>query len=133
MTRTANAGLAMTAAFVVLLVVALLVLVDFDRAGLFGIGIGAGLGIANLVLGSWVTLRALKRGLKSAMRILLGGFFLRLLAVTALILAFQRTAAVDVVAFALTFMVFFFLYLGVEVFLVERSLNGSRRGSGRPA
>jgi len=41
----------------------------------------------------------------------------------------QRTGTADPAAFGLTFMVFFFIYLGVEVLLIERSLNGS----GRPA
>jgi hypothetical protein len=43
--------------------------------------------------------------------------------------AFQRTGAANPVAFALTFLVFFFAYLAVEVILVERSLNGTRRAA----
>ena len=42
-------------------------------------------------------------------------------------LVFRRTGSVDPAAFALTFLVFFFLYLGVELLLVERSLAGARR------
>ena len=46
--------------------------------------IGAGLGILNLVLGYFLTRRALRQGMKSAMRTLLSGFFLRLVAVAGL-------------------------------------------------
>ena len=129
MTKTATAGLAMVAGFIILLAVTSVFVIELDGAGLAGVAVGAGLGLLNLVVGSWVTLRSLRKGMKSAMRTLLGGFLVRLLLVACLVVAFQRTGAVDAVAFALSFMVFFFAYLGLEVLLVERSLNGS----GRPA
>jgi hypothetical protein len=127
MTRTTTAGLAAVGGFIVLLVAASAAFIDLDAEGLRGTAIGAGLGILNLALGYFLTRRALRQGMKSAMRTLLSGFFLRLVVVAGLTLVFQRTASVDAVAFALTFMVFFFVYLGLEVMLVERSLNGTRR------
>jgi hypothetical protein len=127
MTRTTTAGLAAVGGFIVLLVAASAAFIDLDAEGLRGTAVGAGLGILNLALGYFLTRRALRQGMKSAMRTLLSGFFLRLVVVAGLTLVFQRTASVDAVAFALTFMVFFFVYLGLEVMLVERSLNGTRR------
>jgi hypothetical protein len=127
MTRTATVGLAMVGGFIVLLVVASLAFIDLDGGGLRGTAIGAGLGLLNLAVGYLVTRRALKRGMKSAMATLAGGFLVRLLVVVGLMIVLQRTGAADPVAFALTFLVFFFAYLGVEMLLVERSLNGSRR------
>jgi hypothetical protein len=127
MTKTTTAGLAAVGGFIVLLVAASAAFIDPDAEGLRGTAIGAGLGILNLALGYFLTRRALRQGMKSAMRTLLSGFFLRLVAVAGLTLVFQRTASVDPVAFALTFMVFFFVYLAVEVLLVERSLNGTGR------
>lgn len=127
MTRTATAGLAMVGGFIVLLVVASVAFVEMDAEGVRGTVVGAGLGILNLAVGYLVTRRALRRGMKSAMATLAGGFFARLLVVVGLMVFFQRTKTVDPVAFALTFLVFFFAYLGVEVILVERSLNGTRR------
>jgi uncharacterized membrane protein len=59
--------------------------------------------------------------MKSAMATLAGGFIARLFVVVAMILLFRRTGSVDPAAFALTFLVFFFAYLGVEMILVERS------------
>ena len=50
-------------------------------------------------------------------------------AVVFLMLVFRRTGSVDPAAFALTFLVFFFLYLGLELLLVERSLAGARRAA----
>jgi len=128
-TRTASAGLLMVAGFILLLAVASLYLIKLDAAGRLGLAIGAGLGVLNLAVGGWITLRALRRGMRSAMATLLGGFFARLVAVAGLVILFQRTDGVDAIAFALSFMIFFFAYLGVEVLLVERRTNGG----GRPA
>jgi len=119
----------MVAGFILLLAVASLYLIKLDAAGRLGLAIGAGLGVLNLAVGGWITLRALRRGMKSAMATLLGGFFARMLVVVGLLILFQRTGGVDPVAFALSFMIFFFAYLGMEVLLVERGTNGG----GRPA
>jgi hypothetical protein len=130
MKRTTTVGLAAVGGFIALLVVVSASVIDLSRpAGLRGAAIGAGLGLLNLLAGYFVTKRALRHGMKSAMRTLLTGFFLRLVTVAALIVVFQRTAAVDAVAFALSFLVFFFVYLGLEVLLVERSLNGTGRAA----
>jgi hypothetical protein len=119
----------MAAGLALLMAIACVVFVKLDGPGLAGAGVGAGLGLLNLAVGSWITMRALKRGMKSAMATLVGGFFGRLVLVVGLLFAFQRTEAVDGVAFALVFMLFFFVYLGLEVVLVERAL----RGNGSPA
>ena len=124
MKRTTTAALAAVGGFLVLLVAASAAFIDLDAEGLRGTAIGAGLGVVNLVAGYLVTRRALRLGMKSAMKVLMSGFLLRLMALAGLTLLFQRTASIDAVAFALTFMFFFFIYLGVEVMLVERSLNG---------
>ena len=129
MTRTATLGLAMTGGFVVLLVVASVAFIKLDAKGVRGTVVGAGLGLLNLVVGWLVTRRALRKGMKSAMATLAGGFFARLIAVVGLMILFQRTGAADPVAFALTFLVFFFAYLGVEVLLVERSAGNARRAA----
>ena len=97
----------MAAGLALLMAIACAVFVDLDGPGLAGVGIGAGLGLLNLAV----------------------GFFGRLVLVVGLLFAFHRTDAVDGVAFALVFMLFFFVYLGLEVVLVERAL----RGNGSPA
>jgi hypothetical protein len=71
--------------------------------------------------------------MKSAMATLAGGFLARLFVVVGLMLLFRRTGSVDPAAFALTFLVFFFAYLGVEMILVERSLTPSSSGTAREA
>jgi hypothetical protein len=126
MTRTATVGLAMVGGLIVLLVAASAVFIKADREGLRGTAVGAGLGLLNLAVGYLVTRRALRRGMKSAMTTLLTGFLARLLAVVGLMVVFQRTKAADPVAFALVFLAFFFVYLGIEVVLVERSLREAR-------
>jgi ATP synthase I chain len=125
--RTTSQGLLCVGGFVALLLIAAGVFMKFDPDGVRGIAIGAGLGLANLALGYLVTRRALQHGMKSAMATLAGGFLARLFAVVFLMLVFRRTGSVDPAAFALTFLVFFFLYLGVELLLVERSLSDARR------
>jgi hypothetical protein len=126
MTRTATPVLVMAGAFIALLVVASAALIELDREGVRGTLIGAGLGVVNLAVGYLVTRRTLRRGMKSAMATLAGGFLARLLVVAGLMVYFQRTGAADPAAFALTFLVFFFVYLALEVLLVERSLDGTR-------
>jgi hypothetical protein len=129
MTRTATLGLAMTGGFVLLLVVVSVAFIKLDAGGVRGTAVGAGLGLLNLLVGWLITRRALRKGMKSAMATLAGGFFARLLVVVGVMIAFQRTGAADPVAFALTFLVFFFVYLGLEVLLVERSAAGARRAA----
>jgi hypothetical protein len=119
--RTASQGLVMVGGFIALLVVTALAFVKPDGDGARGAAIGAGLGLVNLALGYLVTRRSLRYGMKSAMATLAGGFIARLFVVVAMILLFRRTGSVDPAAFALTFLVFFFAYLGVEMILVERS------------
>lgn len=123
MSRTASQGLLMVGAFVGLLVVAALAFVEPDGDGARGAAIGAGLGVVNLGVGYLVTRRSLRQGMKSAMNTLVGGMIARMFVVVGLMLLFRRTESVDPAAFALTFLIFFFVYLGVEMILVERSLT----------
>lgn len=126
MTRSGTQGLIMVGGFVALLVFATLAFVDLDGDGVRGTLVGAGLGVVNLAVGYVITRRALRHGMKSAMATLAGGFLARLFVVVGLMLVFRQTDAVDPAAFALTFLVFFFVYLGLEMLLVERSLAGTR-------
>jgi predicted Na+-dependent transporter len=130
MSRTASQGLIMVGGFIGVLLVAALTFVKPDQGGARGAAIGAGLGLVNLGVGYLVTRRALRHGMKSAMATLAGGFLARLFVVVSLMLLFRRTDSIDPAAFALTFLVFFFVYLGLEMLLVERSLAGSRRLAG---
>ncbi|MGH9009886.1 MAG: hypothetical protein ACRDYF_08585 [Acidimicrobiia bacterium] len=122
MSRTASQGLLMVGAFTGLLLLAALVFIEPDGNGARGAAVGAGLGLVNLGVGYLVTRRSLRHGMKSAMATLAGGFLARLFVVVGLMLLFRRTDTIDPAAFALTFMVFFFAYLGLEMVLVERSL-----------
>jgi hypothetical protein len=124
--RTASQGLLMVGAFIGLLVMAALAFIEPDGDGARGAAIGAGLGFVNLGVGYLVTRRSLRQGMKSAMATLAGGFLARLFVVAGLMLLFRRTDSIDPAAFALTFMVFFFAYLGLELVLVERSTSRTR-------
>jgi hypothetical protein len=117
----------MVGGFVGLLLVAALAFVELDRDGVRGALIGAGLGLVNLAVGYVLTRRTLRQGMKAAMTTLVGGFIVRFLVLVGLMLFFRRTESVDPAAFALTFLVFFFVYLGLEMLLVERSVGGTRR------
>jgi hypothetical protein len=127
MSRAAGQGLVMVAGFVALLVMAAAAFVNPDERSARGAAIGAGLGLVNLAIGYLYTRRALRHGMKSAMATFAGGFVARLFVLVTLMLLFRRTDAIDPAAFALTFLVFFFAYIGVELVLVERSLGESRR------
>jgi hypothetical protein len=123
MTHTATPGLILACAVVVVLVVVLIASVELDKEGVRGTLVGAGLGLLNLGVGYLFMRRALRQGMKQALMTVAGGMIARLLVVAGLMILFQRTGAADPAAFALTFLVFFFVYLGLEVFLVERSLD----------
>ncbi|MBO0729066.1 MAG: hypothetical protein J2P57_07380 [Acidimicrobiaceae bacterium] len=129
MTRTATLGLAMIAGFVAVLVGVSASIVNLNGNGLRGVGAGAVLGLVNLAVGSLVTRRSLRHGMKSAVGTLVGGFFVRLVVLVILFVAFERSDTVNPAAFALTFMIFFFVYLGVELFMVERSTNRNERSA----
>lgn len=118
----------MVGAFIGLLVVVVLTFVELDRDGVLGMLIGAGLGLVNLGVGYAMTRHSLRHGMKSAMTTLAGGFIARLFVVVGLMLFFRRTGSVDSAAFALTFLVFFFVHLGVEMLVVERTV-GTRRAA----
>jgi hypothetical protein len=128
--RTASQGLLMIGGFIGLLLLAAVAFIEPDGDGARGAAIGAGLGLVNLGVGYVVTRRSLRHGMKSAMTTLAGGFIARLFVVVGLMLLFRRTGSVDPAAFALTFLVFFFAYIGVEMILVERSM--ARSGPGVP-
>ena len=123
MTSTTAVGLALVAGMVLLLAAVSVVFIEFDAAGRNGAAIGAGLGLLNLAVGYLLTKRSLRHGMKSAMATLLGGFLFRLLLVVALVLAFHKADAISEVAFALSFLVFFFAYIGLEILLVDRALG----------
>ena len=131
MSRTATQGLLMVGAFIGLLAMAALAFIEPDGDGVRGAAIGAGLGLVNLGLGYLVTRRSLRHGMKSAMATLAGGFLARLFVVVGLMLVFRKTESIDPAAFALTFLVFFFAYLGLEMLMVERSLGPSDKGAAR--
>jgi hypothetical protein len=125
MSRTATQGLLMVGGFVGLLILAAVAFVTPSADAGRGALIGAAFGLLNLAVGYVVTQRSLRRGMKSAMATLAGGFLARLFVVVGLMLVFRRTGSVDPAAFALTFLVFFFAYLGVEMILVDRSMTPS--------
>lgn len=86
-----------------------------------GAVIGAGLGVVNLVVGSVLTRRVLHKGINAVMTNIAGGFGLRLLLLVVAYLLFNATTAVSAASFGLTFVAFVFVYLAVEIFMVQQS------------
>jgi len=123
MSKLTSTGLWAVGGFVLLIGAATVKVVDFDSAGWWGAGIGAALGILNLVLGGWITARALRNKDASPLGGLGGGFLARLLVLVVLTLVFQRVDAVNEAAFALVFMMFFFVFVALELVLVERATH----------
>ena len=117
------AGIFVLGAIIVLLVVVMLTQYELAGPTWAGIGIGAALGTLNLFIGTALTGRALKRSNQAVLRTMLGGFFIRLLALVGLIFAFNKLSWINETAFALAFMVFFCLFLAVEIRIIDRSLR----------
>jgi hypothetical protein len=117
-------GLFGVGSMVLLLVGALIWAVDFDRAGVVGCSVGAALGLLNLVAGLRITASAMRKGgSKAVMSVITFGFLARFFALAILIVVFHFVAAVNTVAFALTFLLLFMVFLGLEVRLVASSLR----------
>lgn len=127
--KPSTVGIVVLGAVLALIAATFLRQVTLDRPTVVGVLFGAGLGGLNIVLGYYATSRALRKGTAAALRTVLGGFFVRLCTLVALLFWFHSQAWVNEVAFALSFMVFFLVFLAIEVRMVQRSLNGS----GRPA
>jgi len=104
-----------------------------EGASLRGLLCGAGLGVANAVAGCFALHRALGKTVAAAIRAMLVGFFVRMAALIALILWFQRSGWADATIFALTFLALFFLFLVYEIRLVLRSTSPTAHPTGRPA
>lgn len=125
---TRNTGIAIVACMVLMLMVATLSFVRFDNAGILGLSIGIGLGLVNMAISYKLTTATMKdptKGMESALTVLLGGFFARLLLLVVLILLFQRTPAVDAAGFAMGFMILFFANMAIELMSLSRTWNGN--------
>lgn len=120
MTPIAKRGLLLAAGFVLLVGAVSAVFVNFDGSAERGIAIGFGLGVVNLVLGIFVTKRALEKGIRSATATVMGGFGLRFVLLVTLFLVFKQSSTVDAAAFGLTFVALFFVYLAAEIVMVEQ-------------
>jgi hypothetical protein len=120
-TPLAKRAVMLSGGFLALVVAMSFVFVSFDSAAVRGVAVGAALGIANLVVGLFVTRRALSKGMHSATNTLIAGFGVRFVLLVALFLLFEQTTAIDAAAFGLTFVAFFFVYLAAEIVMVEQS------------
>jgi hypothetical protein len=121
MTQTATPVLIMAGALVVILIIVLFASVELDSDAVLGVVIGAVVGLVNLAVGFLVLRWALRRDMKTALRVVVGGLLARVIVVAGLMILFQRTGSADPAAFALTFLVFFLVFLGLEGILVGRS------------
>lgn len=120
MTPIAKRGLLVAVGFIVLAAGLSAVFISFDSAAARGVAIGAGLGVANIAAGLFLTKRSLLKGLRSATATAMGGFGVRLVLLVALFLVFKQTTTIDAAAFGLTFVTFFFVYLAAEIFMIEQ-------------
>jgi zinc transporter ZupT len=125
MTPLAKRALLLTGGFIALVVALAGAFVKFDSAGGRGVMIGVALGLVNFVAGLLLTRRSLQSGgMKAATATLAGGFGARLAVLVTLFLVFRNSSTVSASAFGLTFVAFFFVYLAVEIVMVERLRSG---------
>ncbi|MGH7162122.1 MAG: hypothetical protein ACREID_01455 [Planctomycetota bacterium] len=127
--KASTAGILLLAGIFVLVVFAFARHMTLDRPALVGVGLGALAGALNLVGGYFATSRALRLGTGAAMRVVLAGFFARLVLLVGLTLLFHTQAWVNEIAFALSFLGFLCVFLAVEIRLVQRFLDRSRRAA----
>jgi len=102
---------------------------DLDAAAFRGAGIGAVLGILNLIVGLQFARSSMKGEMDGALKLMVSGFFARGAILIGLVLWFSRIEAIDATGFALSFMAFFLVYLMVEVRMIESALRARRTAS----
>jgi hypothetical protein len=101
--------------------------VGFDAQMWLGIGAGGALGALTMGLSLLSLRKALKQLEKAAaLGQVLGGFFLRMVLVVAGTLVFAWTGWASPIGFALSFLMTVFLYLSIEVHLVQKALDAPR-------
>ncbi len=123
MSNTSLAALVGVGLFAVLLLGGISWYVGTDSARLMGAAIGGGVALLNMAVFLPLTLRSLKQGGDAVMKTIVGGFMLNLLLVVVLTVAFHRIEAINATAFALTYVAIFFVFDGLKVLLVEKSLR----------
>jgi len=121
--NTSLAALVGVGFFAFLLLGGLSWFVGTDSARLTGAGIGALLGVLNLAVGIPLTMRAMRSGTNALLRVIVGGFLINLIAVVVLTVVLHGREGVSEIAFALTYVAFFFIFDGLKVFMVEKSLR----------
>ena len=102
---------------------------DLDAAAFRGAGIGAVLGILNLIVGLQFARSSMKGEMDGALKLMVSGFFARGTILIGLVLWFGRIEAIDATGFALSFMAFFLAYLMLEVRMIDRAMRARRTAS----
>ena len=120
----ALAGALLMGAMTIAALLAVVIFRGLEGPALAGLGIGAGLGAVNLALGGGLLWWTLKRRPKAALIVSLVGFFARLGILLGLTYWFWSVPEVDAITFAVSFVVFFFLFLVVEIGIVSRASKG---------
>lgn len=109
--------------FAVLLLGGISWYVGTDGTRLLGAAIGGGLALLNMAVFLPLTLRSLRNGSQAVLRTIVSGFLVNLLLVVVLTVAFHKMEAISETAFALTYVAIFFVFDGLKVLLVEKSLR----------
>lgn len=100
---------------------------------LIGFFVGIGLGCLNLCLEALSMGWALRRKPSAMMAVSLGGFFFRLVLVSALVIVFSRMPdKVNAVSFALSYMASFLAFLGLQIWAVSRVSKSDGPPAGGP-
>ena len=98
-----------------------------DDATLTGALVGVGLGGLSLLIESVSLTWSLRQKPSWTLGISLGGFFVRLVLVVVLTLVFDGIESVSAVTFALTYVVSFLAFVGVQVWAVSRMMDRASR------
>lgn len=96
-------------------------------ATLTGALVGVGLGGLSLFVESISLTWALRQKPSWTLGISLGGFFTRLVLVVVLTLVFDGIESVSAVTFALTYVVSFLAFVGIQVWAVSRMMDRASR------
>jgi hypothetical protein len=127
--RAAQAGVVTLLVLATFGIGAVLIGRELSGPSMNGLLIGAGLGGLNLLVEAFALLWALAKRPTATLKLSLGGFFFRLVLVSVLIVVFHGVESVDAVTFGLTYVASFFLFLGLQIWIISRVL--ARSGSSK--
>ena len=112
--------------FLTLLVAAYPVFKYLSNWMIISIGVGCLLSLFNVLIGYIIIKKSLKKSTKSFFQYIIGGIGIRLFLIGGLVILFIKVIQLDEVGFLISMLTYYFLFLFMEVYYINRNLISSK-------